>query len=464
MTARSPDRPKVLDLFAGAGGLALGLHAAGAQCVGAVEYNAAAAATFRRIFAADDPLVFGGPVEGDVNELPVTKLLDSLPAAPDLVVGGPPCQGFSRVGRAKQASLLSERDRIRNGGLRAPGRNHLYQYFLAVVAHARPQAFIMENVPGMRQHLGGDFARRIAREASYIGYNVRYFLLNAANYGVPQHRWRLFFVGMRSDLGLDAVPRPPVGSHHAQQMLEGFALPEDPWLVTGSGIPLVPEPASPVKTRDALGDLPKLKAHLRGESPVERRLPPRRSPSEFVEDLRQWPGLEPAEMISGNWYRHTPRDFPIFQEMAQGDRYPEALAIAYRLFREHVEGLDDPPSQGTREWNELKSRFVPPYRNDAFHDKWRKLMADEPSWTVTAHLSRDAYSHIHYDGRQARTITIREAARLQSFPDAVDFAGNYGEQYQQIGNAVPPVLARALGEAVLGQLAEVNRTRQVGAG
>ena len=101
-----------------------------------------------------------------------------------------------------------------------------------------------------------------------------------------------------------------------------------------------------------------------------------------------------------------------------------------------------------------------PYRNDAFHDKWRKFVATEPSWTVTAHLSRDTYSHIHYDSRQARTITIREAARLQSFPDAIEFQGNFGDQYRQIGNAVPPLLSRAIATNLLTQLDELDAQKK----
>jgi DNA (cytosine-5)-methyltransferase 1 len=85
------------------------------------------------------------------------------------------------------------------------------------------------------------------------------------------------------------------------------------------------------------------------------------------------------------------------------------------------------------------------------------LIAGKPSWTLTAHLSRDTYSHIHYDSRQARTITVREAARLQSFPDGVEFAGNFGEQFRQIGNAVPPILARAIANELFSQLRELGQ-------
>lgn len=454
-------RPTTLDLFAGAGGMSLGFRAAGARCVGAVEWNASASETFAQTFKEDAPVVFGGPEAGDVNRIPVPDLLAALPEPPTVVVGGPPCQGFSRIGRAKHASLLGDEDRVRLGGVRDVGRNLLYQYFLDVVRVAKPLAFVMENVPGMREQMGSDFARRISREAHALGYNVRYMMLNAANYGVPQHRWRLFFVGLRSDLGVTAIPRPPTQTHLALAALEGSSLPEDPWLIAGADLPIVGSPAPPVSVRDAIGDLPKLKEHLRGERPGERRVPLRRRPSPYVEILRNWPGIATPLEVSGTWHRYlgglTDRqDYRIFELMAQGDRYPEVIEIGHRLLEEHVATLSDPPRPGTEEWEEMKARFIPKYRRDAFHDKWRKLVADEPSWTVTAHLSKDAYSHIHYDSRQARTITIREAARLQSFPDGVDFCGNFGEQYRQIGNAVPPLLARAIASELFAQLAELG--------
>jgi DNA (cytosine-5)-methyltransferase 1 len=451
--------PRILDLFAGAGGMALGFHAAGGKCIGAVEVDQVAALTFEQAFLNEEGLVvFGGPSDGDVNRLPVPDLMARLPEPPTVVVGGPPCQGFSRIGRAKQASLLGEEQRIRSGGITDPGRNLLYQYFLAVVKHAQPAAFVMENVPGMRAHLGNDFARRIAREAHYLGYNVRYFLLNAAHFGVPQHRWRLFFVGLRSDLGHDAIPRPPIQTHMPAQQPIGSALLEDPWMVAGPDIPVVPDPLPLVTVRDAIGDLPRLKSHLGNppKPPSDDLLPLRGSPSEYVRFLREWPGLETSQLVSGNWYRFTPRDFPIFREMAQGDTYPRAVEIAHAIFRNTIAAMDDPPAPGSSRWEELKARHVPPYRNDAFHDKWRKLIANEPSWTLTAHLSKDTYSHIHYDSRQARTISVREAARLQSFPDGIELIGNYGEQYRQVGNAVPPLLAKAIADQLFSQIQELG--------
>lgn len=453
---------KTLDLFAGAGGMALGFAAVGARCIAAVERDQAAADTFATALRHADPLVCGGAERGDVNNMSVEELAAQLPEAPDIIIGGPPCQGFSRVGRAKNSSLLEQEDRHRVE-VRDSHRNLLYRYFLGAVQHMRPRAFVMENVPGMREMRGVDVAHRIAREASHHGYNVRYFLLNAAWYGVPQNRWRIFFVGLRSDLGPMAIPTPPPRLHTALTPLpEGVGIPNDPWMLWGDNIPTVPQASPPVTVLEALGDLPRLREHLKGVRPVEQRLGLAREPSPWAAELRRWPELEAQSTVSGNWHRFTPRDYPIFRDMAHGDRYPDALAIAHRHLRTRVAELElrgELPEDATARsevLQELEARIIPPYRNDAFADKWRKLNPDEPSWTVTAHLSKDTYSHIHYHSAQARTITVREAARLQSFPDGLDFSGSFGDAFRQIGNAVPPLLARALASHLLEQLRELE--------
>src|SRR5262249_34911910 len=157
------------------------------------EVNPAAAETFRRAFIQDAPIVLGGPPSradpgGDITRIDPADLLQRLTSPPELIVGGPPCQGFSRIGRAEQRSPLAEKDYKRRGA-RDPDRNELYDCFLDVVLAARPKAFVLENVPGLRDHLGIDMALRIAEDAErrceYL-YNVRYFILNAAWYGVPQ--------------------------------------------------------------------------------------------------------------------------------------------------------------------------------------------------------------------------------------------------------------------------------------
>lgn len=444
----------VLDLFSGAGGMALGFEAAGARGIAAVEIDHAAAATFGNMFP--DTIVLGGPERGDLSRWEPANLLDEV-GRPDLVVGGPPCQGFSRIGRAKLRSLDAEAHARKAGYTE---RNDLYQVFRDVVREAEPLAFVMENVPAMRELGGVDVAYRVARELATCGYNVRYFLLNSAWYGVPQQRWRLFFVGFKSELGMRAVPEAPVRTHVCQPDLpEGVTIPDDPWMVWGGDIPTDPEARAALGCWEALQDLPRRTGHLDGESPSECSLPLQHEPMPWVQrHMRNWPGRPATGPVGGNWYRSTPRDYPIFREMAHGDRYPEALSIAHRLYHSRLGALRESgkaPRPGTKALEQLRASMLPPYRNDAFDDKWRKLIPDQPAWTVTAHLARDGYSHIHYSSAQARTLTVREAARLQSFPDSFEFSGNFGDAFRQIGNAVPPLLARAVAEQVLTQLASL---------
>src|SRR5262249_48462619 len=134
--------------------------------------------------------------------------------------------------------------------------------------------------------------------------------------------------------------------------------------------------------------------------------------------------------------------------MNAGDQYPEAYQHALDLFQERLvelaveEGIWLKP--GSRQYDELRKRTVPPYDPSKFPNKWRKMEANSPSRTLMAHLGKDGYSHIHYDSAQARTISVREAARLQSFPDGFSFEGTMNPAFRQIGNAVPPLLARAI--------------------
>lgn len=441
--------------------MSLGFEAAGGHCIGAADYNVAAIDTFANMFQQEKAVVFGGPEEGDVQKLSVEKLRKALPATPDVIVGGPPCQGFSRVGRAKQASLMDEESRAIHGGIRDPERNLLYRSFLNMCKELQPKAFVMENVPGMRNISGVDMASRIAREAASCGYNVRYFLLNASAYGVPQHRWRLFFVGLSKKFGPAAIPEPPVRTHDSDQQPLNFSenAPRDPWMICGKQVPQSRRLKPVVTVRDAIHDLPSFKEHLQEKKPQGLVLPVSKKRSQWVEELSEWPGRPAPEEVGGHWYRYTPRDFKTFMHMDYGDCYPKAVKISHRLFKEELSRLRQEgraPAVGSEAYEELKAQFVPPYRNDAFDEKWKKLVPNQPSWTLTAHLSRDSYSHIHYSSTQARTITIREAARLQSFPDSFNFSGNYGDQLKQIGNAVPPILARALATQLFKQLKELS--------
>ena len=172
--------------------------------------------------------------------------------------------------------------------------------------------------------------------------------------------------------------------------------------------------------------------------------------SEYAALMREWPGLASHGVVDSHVCRANPRDYEIFRRMGPGDRYLEALVIAHVRLSKKLDlrerELGYRPDEESDEYLALLKETVPPYPISIFPDKWRKLIPDQPSWTVTAHLSKDGYSHIHYHDEQARTITVREAARLQSFPDAFKFVGNLGDRFRQIGNAVPPLLAWRIAE------------------
>jgi DNA (cytosine-5)-methyltransferase 1 len=234
----------------------------------------------------------------------------------------------------------------------------------------------------------------------------------------------------------------------------------------GSGKTHYVEPPSPdramspaVTAREALHDLPSITNHLRGELPRgARRL------NEFVSYrrvkltpyeklMRRWRGFEGGDGVYDHAIRSlSNRDFEIFRRMNPGDQYPEAHRIAFQIFSEELlkerrEG--HAMSRDSAAYKRLLASTVPPYDPEKFPNKWRKMAADEPARTLMAHLGKDTYSHIHYDSSQARTISVREAARLMSFPDGFRFVGTMNPAFRQIGNAVPPLMALALAREVI---------------
>ena len=176
-----------------------------------------------------------------------------------------------------------------------------------------------------------------------------------------------------------------------------------------------------------------------------------REVSEYGIWMKNWPGFEaPDEGLFDHQIRFLPRDYDLFAVMRGGSEYPELHRLAVERFKRKAqkEGL----TADTEAWERLKARMVPPYDPSKFPNKWWKLHADWPVRTLMAHLGKDSYSHIHYDSEQARTISVREAARLQSFPDGFRFAGTMNPAFRQIGNAVPPLLAQQLARKMLDEL------------
>ena len=205
----SQRRATVVDLFSGAGGLSLGFQAAGAHILAAADANEDAGRSFRECFARLQPGEPPGAFFGEAGDLENLDLEQVAPVGkgPDILVGGPPCQGFSLLGRAKLVSLAGDA---------GPGdpRNQLYRRFVDATRFWAPRAVVMENVPGMLSLQGTNVADAVAADLAACGYRVGYALLNAVWYGVPQFRERLFFIGIREDLKL--APSMPETTHHVE--------------------------------------------------------------------------------------------------------------------------------------------------------------------------------------------------------------------------------------------------------
>jgi len=386
----------VLDLFAGAGGFSLGFHWAGYQTAVAIDHSAAAIETLEGNFAERGMKALVRDLATfSPRELEAFLVTQGVGTEFDVVVGGPPCQGWSSVGRGKMRSLRTLGGRRQED---ADPRNELYKNFLQFVSHFKPPVAVMENVPGMLSHNGRNVADEVAESLEAVGYTVTWDRLNASDYGVPQVRERLIFVGVRKDLGIR------------------FAFPDTRSSRGNRVHPLV-------SVRDAIGDLPVIR---NGSREWVREY--KRDKSELSAFARKMRRYADADKVFDHVCRlQNDQDIEAFRTMREGGRY-----------------VDLP-------------KHLKRYRDDIFKDKYKKLKWDAPSWTVTAHLSKDCYTHIHPS--QARTISVREAARLQSFPDSFYFAGPMGTKFQLIGNAVPPVLAEKIGAAIREQVFDGSALR-----
>lgn len=436
---------RLLDLFSGCGGLTAGFVKAGFKSLGGIELDPFAAATYARNFhPGEDEEHFAQ--SRDIRSIEVDELLrvskDDVPSSVDVIVGGPPCPSFTRVGRAKLREIMDHPE-----AYRLDERTSLYLSAISIIEQTKPLAVLLENVPDVLNQGGRSVGDEIAEQLSDLGYEVSYALLNAANYGVPQTRDRFFLMAYASELGLR--PRFPDPSHwleiprgYASSRNVALRLISDPgdhpyYLPPAEATPDLP---SAVTTLQAIGDLPKITERLpRGtrKLDVPTLTPPPPQLNDFARTVRCWAGFENTGSVPDHVTRSLgERDIRLFARMNAGDQYPEAHALALSLW---TKAGSDP--------DQLR-QYVPPYDPTKFPNKWRKLEPNRPSRTLMAHLGKDTYSHIHYDSIQSRTITIREAARLQSFPDGFRFCGTMNPAFRQIGNAVAPLLAFRLAESV----------------
>lgn len=458
---------RVLDLFAGCGGLSLGFLAGGFNILAAIECDPTAAMSHARNFYKhiSASLYKERSKPRDILEIEPAELISELKirenpeTAVDVLIGGPPCQAFARVGRAKLREIIEHPK-----AFRLDPRGNLYLRYLHYVRKLKPLALLMENVPDVLNYGGHNISEEVCEVLESEGYDCRYTLLNAAYYGVPQMRERMFLMAYRKEFCAKIeFPAPthwltlPPGYNGSRSVALKVVRKnefEQSQISDHRSFYLEPPQSVPhlnpaITTEAALRDLPLFTSHLnngmkRGARRFLDMMPYRGDvdPSDYGVLMRNWPRFENPQGISDHVIRYLPRDYRIFAKMKPGDQYPEALCLAQELCEKERIRLH--LTAGSKQHQELILKWVPPYDPEKFPNKWRKLEPDMPSRTLMAHIGKDTYSHIHYDSRQARTISVREAARLQSFPDGFIFEGTMNSAFRQIGNAVPPLLAKAL--------------------
>ena len=459
----------MLDLFSGCGGLSLGFKAVGFEIAAAIENDPTAAASYGANFHADDPL---HAIDRDINSTTPSQLvrtlkLGSAAYAFDVLIGGPPCQAFARVGRSKLREIEAHPEAFRHDS-----RALLYTPYLRYVRSCRPLAVLMENVPDVMNYGGHNVPEEVCEVLEDLGYVSAYTLLNSAFYGVPQTRERMFLIAYHAEVSNSiTLPTPthwidlPRGYEASRRVALKVLSNGDSFSVAHNYVdpPRASESLpSAVTAEEAIGDLPEIDARTllrkgllkRGARRFNSPIPynKNRYVSEYARSMKSWTGFEAREEICDHVIRYLPRDYELFARMREGDQYPEAYKLALKMFNEKLSSLANKVisiEPGSQEHEQIRRSIVPPYDVEKFPNKWRKIARDQPVRTIMAHLSKDGYSHIHYDDNQARTISVREASRLQSFPDGFLFAGAMNQAFRQIGNAVPPLMARAIASEIM---------------
>ncbi|MBR5688541.1 MAG: DNA cytosine methyltransferase [Prevotella sp.] len=340
----------VLDLFCGCGGLSKGYEMAGYNVLLGVDFDEAALKTFEFNHHGAKTLKADLSKDETVNE--IDKAINGRRI--DVIVGGPPCQGFSLTGPRKFDDV----------------RNKLYLAMIETVRRYRPKAFMIENVPGMASLYKGEVKDEILKRFTSMGYKMTSKIVCAADYGVPQLRRRLVFIGIYDAKEAFHFPQP-------------FLKPEDY-----------------VTCKDAIGDLPALIEELGDE----------------ISSYSQKPETDFQRMMRGN-----------------NDVLYNHVAVNHKTFVK--ETIAQVPDGGN--YKDLPNGVGDSRK---FHVAWTRYCSSKPSGTIdTGHRN-----HFHY--KWNRCPTVRENARLQSFPDDFVFMGNRTQQNRQVGNAVPPLMAKAIAE------------------
>jgi DNA (cytosine-5)-methyltransferase 1 len=369
-----------------------------------------------------------------------------------VLIGGPPCQAYSLVGRAR-------RSRETRTEFESDHKHILYREYLRIVTRFRPAAFLMENVPGLLSaSLSGsatfDLIRNDLSAAGYAlfplnpseggadgAHDPRLFVIRANEHGVPQARSRIFILGLRKDLGL----KPRI---------------------------LNRTPGTPTTVSDAIGDLPRIRSRLSKEpdsggawleaikhvatydfaalgekfsTSIRAKLDAMHANYPLGEAVMAPTGRSPSKLA--DWYS-DPELGCVLNHGSRGHMRRDLMR--YFFWAHYGQVFDKSPSL-----SEVPHYLRPDHLNivgDAtnvpFADRFRVQIRSKPSTTITSHIAKDGHYYIHPDSKQARSLSVREAARLQTFPDNYFFEGATTDQFRQVGNAVPPYLARQIGRLV----------------
>jgi DNA (cytosine-5)-methyltransferase 1 len=384
--------PTFLDLFSGCGGFTLGMQRAGFRCLAAIDFNEQAITTLHANLPNSGQVLLKDLSVYAPKELAALIGTNNV----DVIVGGPPCQGFST---ARQVDGANHGKRLTDDP-----RRHLYKDLLRFVEHFQPKVFVMENVLGMRTAGGGAYFTAVQNEARNLGkqngghaYRVHSQIEDAWELGVPQKRRRQLIVGVRSDLPGYFLPRMEPAPRATARITLGPVIGDLPILRAGGG------------EDERTYDRKRLGKHLKKYGAVAKS---------YLEDVLE---IKRCHVLTNHVARpHSDRDLWDFDQLREG----ESSAVAMRR------GVD----------------FLFPYDKTTFKDRYTRQSRQRPCSTIVAHLSKDGLMFIH--PTQCRSITPREAARVQSFPDWFRFPAAKTHSFRLIGNAVPPLVAEAVGLAI----------------
>lgn len=390
-----------IDLFCGAGGFSYGMEMAGLECIGGIELKEVIAKTHQLNHKKSKTLF------GDICQIPPEEFAKAIGTDHvDVIIGGPPCPTFSTIGDAKIRSVTGK-------PTSEDPRNQLFLEYLKYVDYFRPEIFVIENVPNFITKYKGRIFNTAVEIIENIGkddnngegiYIVEkpVQVVNAVYYGVPQTRRRMMLVAHKKNNITFQYPKPTHYYDQAEKDRKNLT------------------PCTTVE--DAIADLPIITDNWRiSEMPYSKN----NNLSDYQLLMREKGN---GKTVKNNICRMSnERAKRVFPHMKQGSKY-----------------MDLPP----------EIRRILPFREDIFQDRLKRLVLKEPSWTVIAHIGMDGYMYIH--PTENRTLSVREAARIQSFPDEFEFVGNQQETYVQVGNAVPPLLGKAIGESVKDYLNQVK--------